>query len=493
MGRLLTAAVLAVLAASWAVAAQADTRMKAMGEFGVTTAGRYDSYLDGGIGKLRFGRGDQGLRLFGGYLQVENDFGERWDSVITLDVNDQLDHPVGFTEAVLRFRPMPRAGMRFRGKLGLFRPPISLEHSADGWATRYTIQASALNSWVGEELGAYGFEASVKNDRATGTQFDWGVKAALFYGNDPAGTMLAWRGWSPNNVQTRPGDKIPFADLPFFDIIQAQASSLGEPSPTSSASWVSSAPIHSSTTKRLEHSKSAATVGYRGDHPDDPDVPNDPNDPNYIEPPTGPGDEDPFDLAFFDIVQAQAPWAEPYLEIDNRYGYYVAVDLGVPQRFMLRLMHYDNRADPEIFKHGQYAWRTYFNSAGFQSGLPFGLGLIVQYMSGRSYMGQKWGDQRGVDLDFDAKFVLLTKVVGDNRFSVRREWFSIDDNDGRTIDPNGESLRSWTLSYQRKLSPKWRLALEWLEVKGRRDARELLGLKRYAAEDALYATLRWAH
>lgn len=409
MGRLLSTVLALAVTGTWTVAARADTQVKAMGEFGVTTAARFESYLDGGMGKLRFGNNDSGVHLFGGFLQVENDFSEHWDGVISVDINDQLDHPVGFTEALLRFRPMPVSGMRFRGKLGLFRPPISMEHSADGWATRYTVQASALNSWVGEELGAYGFEASVRNDRATGTTFDWGFKAALFYGNDPAGTMLAWRGWSPNNVQTRPGDKIPFADLPFFD-----------------------------------------------------------------------------------VAPAQSPQAEPYLEIDNQPGYYVSADLGAPQRFTLRLMHYNNRADPEISKHGQYAWRTFFNSAGFQTELPYGVGLIGQYLWGRTYMGQKFGGERAVDVDLDAKFLLLTKVIGDHRFSVRREWFGVDDKDGRGFDPNDESLRGWTLSYQRQLNPQWRVALEWLAIDGQRDARELVGLQRNATEDAIYATLRWA-
>ena len=84
------------------------------------------------------------------------------------------------------------------------------------------------------------------------------------------------------------------------------------------------------------------------------------------------------------------------------------------------------------------------------------------------------------------------RVFGDfQRFSVRREWFAVDDNDGRSFDPSDESLRGWTLSYQRQISPNWRVAFEWLEVDGKRDARERVGLQRKGTEDALYATLRW--
>ncbi|TDJ40461.1 MAG: hypothetical protein E2O54_08010 [Gammaproteobacteria bacterium] len=468
MGRLLTTTLSIALVGGFTATAQADTRVKAMGEFGLTTAGRYESYLDGGMGKLRFGSDDEGMQLFGGFLQVENDFGALWNSVISIDINDQLENPVGFTEALLRYRPLPIRGMRFRGKLGLFRPPISFEHSADGWATRYTIQASALNSWVGEELGAYGFEASVSNDRASGSELDWGLKAAVFYGNDPVGTMLAWRGWSPNNVQTRPGDKIPFADP--VDIVPVQ--------------WSQAEPNLRIDKRLFGYPTGSGDKIPFSDHsgPGQPDPGPDPGQPD-------PGQPDP---GQYDITSVRPSQAEPYLEIDNRPGYYIAADLGVPQRVRLRLMHYDNRADPEISKHGQYAWRTVFNSVGFQTELPFGVGLIGQYMWGRSYMGPKSGNERAVDIDFDAKFVLLTKVLGENRFSVRREWFAVDDNDGRDFDPNGESLRGWTLSYQRQVTPNWRVAFEWLEVEGTRDARELVGLQRNGTEDALYATLRWS-
>ena len=67
----------------------------------------------------------------------------------------------------------------------------------------------------------------------------------------------------------------------------------------------------------------------------------------------------------------------------------------------------------------------------------------------------------------------------------------MDDKDGRSFDPSDESLRGWTLSYQRQVAPNWRVAFEWLEVDGKRDARELVGLQRKGTEDALYATLRW--
>jgi hypothetical protein len=39
---------------------------------------------------------------------------------------------------------------------------------------------------------------------------------AAFGMNDPAGTMLAWRGWAMHDRSSQTGDELPFAALPFF-------------------------------------------------------------------------------------------------------------------------------------------------------------------------------------------------------------------------------------------------------------------------------------
>src|SRR5207344_2211485 len=78
-------------------------------------------------------------------------------------------------------------------KLGAFFPPISLENESTGWTSPWTLTPSAIDSWVGEELRTIGAEFHFEHRGRTGT-FEGG--AAAFASNDPAGELLATRGWS---------------------------------------------------------------------------------------------------------------------------------------------------------------------------------------------------------------------------------------------------------------------------------------------------------
>jgi hypothetical protein len=88
-------------------------------------------------------------------------------------------------------------------KVGAFYAPISLEHRASGWTNPYTISSSALNTWIGEEFRTIGVGYELEHmGIAAGGRFDWGVNAALFGWNDPAGVIIAFRGFSLNDFQT---------------------------------------------------------------------------------------------------------------------------------------------------------------------------------------------------------------------------------------------------------------------------------------------------
>src|SRR5690606_3411051 len=63
-----------------------------------------------------------------------------------------------------------------------------------------------------------------RRDLASGdARWYWAAAGSLFYGNDPAGTVLSWRGWSINNWQTAWGGDIALADLPVFAFAPQQA------------------------------------------------------------------------------------------------------------------------------------------------------------------------------------------------------------------------------------------------------------------------------
>jgi hypothetical protein len=163
-----------------------------------------DSYLDGGLGKLRYDSHDDGVQLGRARFAYRGSPGGDWHANIDISAWSLDDHnAVDLTEAWLEWRPVPTSAWRSNVKIGAFYPPISLEHRAPGWTNPYTISSSALNTWVGEELRTIG--VAYELDRlgiADGGHFDFGASAAIYGWNDPAGVVLGFRGFSLNDRQT---------------------------------------------------------------------------------------------------------------------------------------------------------------------------------------------------------------------------------------------------------------------------------------------------
>ncbi len=95
-------------------------------------------------------------------------------------------------------------------RAGLFFPATSFENVERGWHSPYTLTLSAINSWVGEESRELGVEgrwtAALGDGRLT-------VAGALGGGNDTAGTLLAWRGFSLHDRLTTLGETIALPPL----------------------------------------------------------------------------------------------------------------------------------------------------------------------------------------------------------------------------------------------------------------------------------------
>jgi hypothetical protein len=197
----------ALCAASWAAApwAVADA-----GRFDVTLDARIvssdgrPSFLDGGLGKLRYDDESDGLEFGRLRLAWRGALGESWHASVDASAWSADDHnPIDLTEAVLEWRPVPQSAWRSRLRVGAFYPPVSLEHRAAGWTNPYFTSSSALNTWVGEELRTIGAEYRLeRSGMAVGSEFDWGVGAALYGWNDPAGIIIATRGWALHDRQT---------------------------------------------------------------------------------------------------------------------------------------------------------------------------------------------------------------------------------------------------------------------------------------------------
>lgn len=217
MGRLLTSslATVALCAAAGSVRAlnsdfdfSADVRAVATSET--------SSYLHGGGGKLRFDDDHDGLRL--GSLRL----GYRGDLTDTVRLSadafaygDDNGSAIDLTELYLSWRPVPHSLWRSEVKLGAFYPPISLENRMRGWRTPYSLTPSAINTWIGEEIRTVGAEYDLDWLRQQqGSAWDLGITAAAFGWNDPAGTIIASRGWALHDRQTTLFSEIGTSDSP---------------------------------------------------------------------------------------------------------------------------------------------------------------------------------------------------------------------------------------------------------------------------------------
>ena len=221
-----TTAVLAALASSAAVAAAQeesadDLHVKVGGVAEVRYAHTDDtkSWLDGGLGKTRYGskqgRSADEFAVPLVALLVDADYQEVVTAHVHLDLDAEPDAAldrgrVGLVEAYIGYRNDLSRLFRLRLRGGLFFPPISLEHPGPAWTTVYTITPSAANSWVGEEIRTAGLEARL--GVVSGQNELW-LTGAAFGGNDPTGTLLAWRGWALHDRQTMSGEKLPLPPI----------------------------------------------------------------------------------------------------------------------------------------------------------------------------------------------------------------------------------------------------------------------------------------
>jgi hypothetical protein len=165
-----------------------------------------ESWVDGGLGKLRFGAEDHKPELRASQAAGQAVV-QITPALMALAVGQIQQGQRTFfdvMEAYLRYRPVSTNAWRWSFTAGAFFPPISLENTEIGWTSPWTITPSAINSWVGEELRTIGGEGTLEWRRETATL---ALTAALFGWNDPAGVLLADRGWALDDRITGLNDR----------------------------------------------------------------------------------------------------------------------------------------------------------------------------------------------------------------------------------------------------------------------------------------------
>ncbi|NKB45495.1 MAG: hypothetical protein GKS03_14585 [Alphaproteobacteria bacterium] len=371
------------------------------------------SWEERGLGKTRWGgdaSGDNRVvgRIAEASLIFLPKFSWDWSGVIHVKADSQQHQPVDVIEAFLRYKPVPKSDFRYEARIGAFFPPISLENKGIAWTSPYTITSSAINSWVGEELKTLGAEFTVSREFE---DFDLSLTGSAFTANDPAGTLLAWRGWALHDREAGLFEQLPLAPI------------------------------------------------------------------RTIEP----GGE----------IERQAPWVEPFHQIDTRIGGYAGITVDHYALGRLSVLYYDNQSFDRAFDGFQYAWDTYFVSAGYENELPGGVELISQMMIGNTSMGTRPLLGSKVNNDYWSIFTLLSKRVGKHRFSFRYDHFEVADDDLTGDDLNQENGNAWTAAYVLRPFRKQRLTLEVLHVDSKRPEREFLNLPVRARETTIQASYRF--
>ncbi len=100
-------------------------------------------------------------------------------------------------------------------RAGQFFLPTSRENKDALWTSPYTINFSALNTWIGEEVRPIGADLEYRHTTDLGHVITTGATA--FRGNDTMGTLLAWRGWSQGDRLSTYGEVLPLPPIGSLD------------------------------------------------------------------------------------------------------------------------------------------------------------------------------------------------------------------------------------------------------------------------------------
>ncbi len=162
-------------------------------------------WRNGGFGKLRYG--DQsGVEVGQAALNWKPRLADTVTGYVLAQYTPGGLTQLGVSEAFVKWKPVPHSDMHYTVRLGQMFAPVSMEHDGPGWSVSRTLTPSAINSWIGEEVLVDGLEVGASTH--IGDQ-GFGVTAAVFTGNDTAGTILSWRGWAQHDIASDRDTRLP--------------------------------------------------------------------------------------------------------------------------------------------------------------------------------------------------------------------------------------------------------------------------------------------
>lgn len=160
---------------------------------------------------------------------------------------------------------------------------------------------------------------------------------------------------------------------------------------------------------------------------------------------------------------------DPYIEADERPGFYLGASADLRQRVRLDYFYYDNQANPNTIEGGQYAWHTRFHHLAAAWDISVNTKLLSQWIEGDTEMGRAL-----VLSGFRAKYLMFVQQLGRAQLALRWEDFSTSDRDSTRLDTNIEDGESWTFAYAYLWKPELKTTLELKSWKSERRGRHYI-------------------
>ncbi len=175
---------------------------------------------------------------------------------------------------------------------------------------------------------------------------------------------------------------------------------------------------------------------------------------------------------------------EPFKQLDHRAGFYVGGEYRYGQRLMLRYHHYNNHGALKQDAAWGDTWHTFFDAAGLQLALPWNIGLIGQWIHGRTILQSR-------DAGFDTWSALLTRPFGKHRVSVRYDNFYLDQALASGGVRHLDTGSSWTVAWLFHPSDHLRFAVELLEIESTRPQFAQAGFPETVGEAQILFSIRF--
>ncbi|HUO03356.1 MAG TPA: hypothetical protein VMU31_11290 [Rhizomicrobium sp.] len=164
------------------------------GDFRAIASPSETGWLNGGLSKFRYGDSDGDFRFAEAVAQASLHLSDDASFVALARAEPEQRIGLDLLEGYFSWHPAAPGPWSWSFKTGAFFPSISLENDDLGWTSPYTLTPSAINSWIGEELRTIGSEGIARYD--TGSLGTLSFTGAIFCCNDPAGVLIADRGWA---------------------------------------------------------------------------------------------------------------------------------------------------------------------------------------------------------------------------------------------------------------------------------------------------------